>query len=292
MSANTATQSSSRPALITFEGEARSGKGTSVHAVYKALQAAGHSVVFIDQGQKFRAVAYQALEQGISLQDESALTEFLANADTKAAVISFITSLTHMSEADIQSLLYTPEIASGSAAVGVNRTAQELLPHLLFEQVAHITQTKSADIILIDGRDIATLAWHIDTIGMADFLLGYYFRCDTAIAARRTEGIFVDMDSMSIDEKLQLLEAITRISDRNRIDALRSVNPMREPANAYPLHTVDFVLDDEAYVTQVALDVLVGKMVSINTSYTQNVQEMLDPVVALTARAVELGRKA
>jgi len=93
---------------------------------------------------------------------------------------------------------------------------------------------------------------------------------------------------MSVDEKLVLLEAITKIGDRNRQDTLREVDPMLEPANAYPLHVADFASNDTHYVRQATLDALLSGMVSINTSYTRSVEEMTEPVVMIAAQALEL----
>jgi len=51
-----------RARLITFEGEARSGKGTSARAARKALERAGQRVTFIDNGQKYRVLARLAVD--------------------------------------------------------------------------------------------------------------------------------------------------------------------------------------------------------------------------------------
>lgn len=274
--------------LITFEGEARSGKGTSVRAVRGALQEAGRNVFFIDQGQKFRAFARLALDRNVPLEDQSAIGKFLDDPAVRDEMLELLKTVSSMEQPEIDALLYTQEIATGAAQIGMNPRSQHLLVDVLFDQVRNLVADDKPDVILIDGRDMANKARKMAEEGIAEFLLGFYFRCDTAIAARRTEGIFVEMGKMNVDEKLQLLDAITRISDRNRQDALRSVHPMREPANAYPLHTADFRVDDEEYVTQAAKSALASGVVSIDTSYTRSVQEMTGPVMVLTTRALEL----
>lgn len=276
--------------IITFEGEARSGKGTSVRAVREALQEAGCNVFFIDQGQKFRAFARLALDRKIPLEDQTAVTEFLQDPTMRDEMLELLKTVSHMEQPEIDALLYTQEVATGAAQIGMNPRSQHLLVDVLFDQVRNIVAEEKPDVILVDGRDMANKGRKMAEEGIADFLLGFYFRCDTAIAARRTEGIFVEMDKMNVDEKLQLLDAITRISDRNRQDALRSVHPMREPANAYPLHTGAFHLDDQEFVTQAAKSALDSGVVSIDTSYTRSVEEMTGPVVALTKRAFELSQ--
>ncbi len=273
--------------VLTFEGEARSGKGTSVQAVRESLVARGRSVLFIDQGVKFRTLAKLARDKGVSLDDQAQLTDFLLDPDSRRAMLELLDQVTRMERSEIDALLYTPEVTTGSAQVGANPNAHPIVIELLFDQVRQAVQA-GTDIVLIDGRRMEHYGRQMADEGVAQFVLGFYFRCDAAIAARRVTGIFVDMDKMNTDEKLQLLDAITKVSDRNRQDVLRSVDPMLEPANAYPLHTAVFQVDDEAYVTQAAMDALLSGIVSINTSYTRSVAEMTEPVVALASRALAL----
>ncbi len=278
----------SKPRLITFEGEARSGKGTSARTVRQSLLAAGHRVVYIDQGQKFRAFARLALDRGVALTDQLAVGEFLEDLSARTELLHLLSLVAKMEQPEVEALLYTPEVSTGSARIGSHPRAQQVVMDVLLDQVRGIAGSESADIILIDGRDLIVKAHKMEAEGIAELLLGFFFRCDAAIAARRTEGIFVDLASMDTDEKLRLLDAIVRISERNRQDALRGVHPLREPMRAYPLHTLEFRPDDEEYVTQATREALASGVVSVNTSYTRSVQEMTDPVVALVERAMRV----
>jgi cytidylate kinase len=276
--------------VITFEGEARSGKGTSVRAVYDKLIDEGRNVVVIDQGQKFRVLAKLAHDKNVALQDQAAVTQFLRSPDTRPAMLELLGSLVGMEQDEVNALLYTQEVSTGSAQVAQNADAHPLAVGLLFDQVQKEVEN-GADTILIDGRSMEKYGRQMAEQKKVQFVLGFYFRCDASIAARRTTGIFVDMDAMSTDEKLRLLEAITKIGDRNRQDTLRDVDPMLEPANAYPLHAADFLVEDRDFIRQATLDALLSGMVSMNTSYTRSVEEMTEPVVALATRALALHDK-
>jgi cytidylate kinase len=276
-----------RTKVITFEGEARSGKGTSVRAVQDRLVADGRTVVVIDQGQKFRVLAKLALDRGVDLLDQAAVTAFLSSPETRPAMLELLNKVVALEPDAINDLLYIRDISAGSAHIAQNAKAHPLVVGLLFDQVRKAV-AEDIDTILVDGRAMEQYGRQMAKEQIAQFVMGFYFRCDASIAARRTTGIFVDMNVMSVDEKLRLLEEITKISDRNRQDTLRDVDSMLEPANAYPLHAADFDLNNIAYVHQATLDAMLSGMVSMNTSYTRSVEEMTDPVVALAAHALEL----
>jgi cytidylate kinase len=273
--------------IITFEGEARSGKGTSVRAVHDQLIKENRQVVVIDQGQKFRVLAKLALDRGVILQDQAAVTVFLRDPATRPNMLELLGSLKSMDTEAINALLYTQDVSSGSAQIAQNANAHPLAVGLLFDQVEKAVED-DADTVLIDGRSMEKYGRQMAEQKKAQFVVGFYFRCDASIAARRTTGIFVDMDAMSVEEKLRLLEAITKIGDRNRQDTHREVDPMLEPGNAYPLHAADFAANDTEFVHQATLDALLSGMVSMNTSYTRSVEEMTEPVVAIATRALSL----
>jgi len=274
--------------LITFEGEARSGKGTSARAVCDVFTTASQTVIYIDQGQKFRAFARLALDRGVSLDDQLAVSAFLQDAGIRKELLQLLALVAKMEEPEVEALLYTQEISEGSAKIGMNAHSQQIIVDVLFDQVRDISKSGDTNMVIIDGRDMIVKARAMQDQGFATFILGFYFRCDAAIAARRTEGIFVDVEDMDADDRLRLLDTILKVSDRNRRDAMRSVHPLREPGNAYALHTIDFRSDDSEYVDAAARVAQASGAVSVDTSYTRNVEEMTAPVIALSKRVVEL----
>jgi len=59
----------SLPKLVTFDGEARSGKGTVVGLVKDYLRdVEGYSVMFIDAGQVFRVLVVAITRAGVDIE--------------------------------------------------------------------------------------------------------------------------------------------------------------------------------------------------------------------------------
>lgn len=278
-----------RAKLITFEGEARSGKGTSAKAAFQVLERAGQNVTFIDNGQKYRVLARLAVDRGIDLFDQMAISDFLRSSMVRAELLDLLEEITHLDQPEIEALLYTADISTGSAQFGANALTHPMVLDLLFDQVQR-AEDNGAQIILLDGRTMAAKGRQMASQGIAEFVLGFYFHCDAAVAARRTEGIFADTDKMTSDEKLRLLDGIMRISERNRQDTLRGADPMREPNGTLPLHTDEFRPNDAAYLDALTRQALLAGVVSINTSYTRNVEEMTGPVTAITLHALGISK--
>jgi len=277
--------------VMTFEGEARSGKGTSVRAVRAALEAEGYEVTIIDQGIKFRALAKIGVDQGVDLDNDDAITDFLQAEDTQPAMLDLLARVRTMTKEEVDDLLYTPDIGAGSGKIGNNSIVHPIVISILFAEVERAIED-GADIVLIDGRCMEKYGRQMTERKIAQYVMGFYFRCDTSIAGRRTSGIFIDMDHMCDEDKLRLLSEITRASDRNKSDAQREVDPMVEPAGAYTLRPAEFDHSSPERVREAALEIVNGTgMVSMDTSYTRSVEEMTNPVVVLALEVLNVRKE-
>ena len=69
--------------LVTFDGEARSGKGTVVQATKDYLRdECGYSVMLIDAGQVFRVLVVGATRAGVDMDNPDAIDAFLHSCAT------------------------------------------------------------------------------------------------------------------------------------------------------------------------------------------------------------------
>jgi cytidylate kinase len=278
--------------LLTFEGEARSGKGTSVEAVRWALAERDYDVRVIDQGRKFRTLARLALDSGVALDKPAAVSAFLRDEKTQPGMLELLESLDTMDDAQVKTLLYTQEVGNGSGKIGARPEAHPMVIDLLFKQVKQAVDAK-ADVVLIDGRCMEKYGRQMAKDKIAQFVLGFYFRCDVAIAARRVTSIITDTSKMTDAEKLRMFDALMGISGRNRDDVLRPTDPMEEPEDALQLHLRRFhgQLHDAEYVRLKTLEALRKGAVSMDTSYTETVGQMTDSVVALAIQALDMQRE-
>ena len=119
------------PKLVTFDGEARSGKGTVVGMVKDYLRdELGRTVMLIDRGQTFRVLVVAATRAGVDVDDAAALDTFLTSDENIAACVQFVKDVYHMSKDERDSLLYTNIVGENSAKVGARPASQEFVKNL------------------------------------------------------------------------------------------------------------------------------------------------------------------
>lgn len=77
--------------LVTFDGEARSGKGTIVQTTKDYLRdECGYKVMLIDRGQTFRVLVVAATKAGVDLDDPVAIDAYLQDETNIAACVKFV----------------------------------------------------------------------------------------------------------------------------------------------------------------------------------------------------------
>jgi cytidylate kinase len=279
-------ESEHRTRLVTAGGWARSGKGTSMSHLKGSLESSGKSVALIDQGIKFRAMGIVAIESGEPLDSPATLESFLHTAKAQEATMDVIEEVGMMDEAARKARLYTPDISKASGKVGKVPSAHVIAVRLLRTQVAESVEAET-DIVIIDGRSIEKYAKQFDDEGMAKFVIGWFFKCDPAIAARKSLGICGEVEDMGSDDRQSLLSEILNISDRNRSDTLRDVDPLQEPPRAYHLDLLTYGAEEYGTPYKRAYDILDRHgLAVVDTSYTNCIEEMTGPVTELSRYAL------
>lgn len=278
--------------VITFDGEARSGKGTSVGELRDAIKANGKTPLVIDQGKKFRALALVAIRRGGVIDYPDRLADFL-KSDT--AVIEMQVLLDEVNESIDQDVpekvafaeLDDKAVGFASSRVGRIEHSHRIATDSLFAKV-EASVASGVDTVIIDGRVVDQRGREIAERGLAQYVLGFFFRCDSGVAATRVLGELADPSELTDAQKLSIFDEMIKIRDRNRSDTLRDVNPMQHPHGAYELDLASFDIGDRPTVRQITLDSLSHGMISLNTSYTRTIAEMTVPVVAISTRAIAL----
>lgn len=231
------TKNSLLPILITFDGEARSGKGTIVQATKDYLRDnAGYKVMLIDAGQVFRVLVVAAKRAGVDINNPDAIDAFLGDDKNVQNSMQLVKDVYHMQKQERDSLLYTNEVGHDSAKIGARPLSQYFKDELLKSWLRD-AKTEGFQIVLLDGRALEEVGKILEHDGLCDFRLGLYFICDPIIGARRTLG-YADSpyNDLSEDEKASVDELVSQIKSRNEADEKRDVQRLVRPAGTAVSH--------------------------------------------------------
>lgn len=266
------TATTALPKLITFDGEARSGKGTIAQLVKDHLRDdLGHKVMLIDAGQVFRCLVVAATNRGVDLSSPEAIDAFLGNDESAEECVGFVKAVYHMQKIDRDAILYTQEVSVNSAKIGARPLSQAFKDKLL-EKWLRDAHKEGFDIVLLDGRALEEVGAKLESDGLCDFMIGFYFVCDSKVGAMRALGFAgQEYSELSQIEAAKVQELAAQIDERNAADRGRDVQPIVPPADA-----VRIVLP--ALPSASASDTRF--MAIIDTSANMSKAEMADPIIA------------
>ena len=264
------------PILVTFDGEARSGKGTIVQATKDYIRDhEGHKVMLIDAGQVFRVLAVAATRAGVDLDDGAQVDAFLSDDKNAEDSVQLVKDVYHMGKDERDALLYTNGVGLGSAKVGACGLSMTFKNSLLKKWLRD-ARVDGFDVVLLDGRALDEVGTMLENEGLCDFKIGLYFICDPIIGAKRTLGLASkSYEALTQEEKTAVDELVAQIGVRNQSDAQRAVEPIIRPN--VPVSRLPEI--EPATST--------GRpMYLIDTSNDQSKDEMSAPVTRLVTDAI------
>lgn len=268
----------SLPRLITFDGEARSGKGTIVQFTKDYLRdELGLKTMLIDRGQTFRTLVVAAARAGVDLDDADAIDAYLSDADNIATCVQFVKDVYHMSKDERDALLYTNEVGENSAKIGARPASQTFVANLT-KKWLHDADNEGFEVVLIDGRALEAISREMDTEGLCEYRLGLYFVCDGIVGARRTLGYAATpYDQLTDTQRDEVDALVNQINVRNQRDFDRDVERLTRPIA--PLLLIPDLAGAEAIDST-------QPMAIIDTSAEVNKRDMALPVAKLVAQYV------
>ncbi len=263
------------PRLVTFDGEARSGKGTIVQFTKDYLRdELKRKTMLIDRGQTFRVLVVAATRAGVDLDDAGAIDAYLSDADNIAACVQFVKDVYHMTKDERDGLLYTNEVGENSAKIGARPASQTFVANLT-KKWLHDAGKEGFEVVLIDGRALTAISREMDAEGLCEYRLGLYFICDGVVGARRTLGYAATAyDELTETQREEVDTLMTQITVRNQRDTERSVERLVRPdapCLAIPelagAETIDSdqpmaIIDTSAEVTKTEMALPVAKLVA------------------------------
>ena len=260
------------PILITFDGEARSGKGTIVQATKDHLRDnENRKVMLIDAGQVFRVLVVAASRSGVNLDDPDAIDAFLGDEQNVKDCMQLVKDVYHMGKEERDVLLYTNEVGHNSAKIGARPLSQHFKDELL-KRWLEDARTDAYEIVLLDGRALEEVGAGLERDGLCDFRLGLYFICNPVVGARRTLGFAArPYDDLRSDERTSVDDLVSQIKARNQADEKRAVQPLVRPAGVLVSHLPE--LEPSTSTDR--------PMYLLDTSREMSKDEMSSPVITL-----------
>ena len=221
------------PKLVTFDGEARSGKGTIVGRVKDYLRdECGHRPMLIDAGQVFRVLVVAAERAGVDMDDTVALDAFLSDDVQAEKCVQLVKDVYHMGKPERDALLYTNVVGANSAKIGAREKSQEFKDALLKKWLRD-ARDEGFDVVLLDGRALEEVGGMLEREGLCEFVLGLYFVCDPVVGAMRTLGYAATpYDELDAAARTAVDELVAQIKERNEKDRGRPVQSIVPPADA------------------------------------------------------------
>lgn len=270
----------SLPKLVTFDGEARSGKGTVVGQVKDYLRdECGRKVMLIDAGQVFRVLVVAMTQDKVNLDDAMAIDRYLSEPDNVSRGVQFVKEVYHMTKQQRDSLLYTHEIGAHSAKVGARPLSQDFKDQLLRKWLRD-ARIEGFDTVLLDGRALEETGEALRHEGLCDYVLGLYFVCDPVVSAQRTlKHIPAPYESLDVETRRAVDELVAQIEARNTSDRERAVQPVVPPANAPRFTMLDIPAELPARSPQ--------PMAIIDRSIEVPMDTMALPIARLVARYLD-----
>ncbi|RMF79914.1 MAG: (d)CMP kinase [Planctomycetota bacterium] len=213
--------------IITIDGPAGSGKSTAARKLAARLR-----IPYLDTGAMYRVVTLAALEDGVDLDDEEALTQVAATADFSldcGPTHVRVTFRGHDVTEEIRSMRVNESTRYIAASPGVRA--------LLIERQRELGRRLGS--MVTEGRDQGSVVFPD-----ADFK----FFVDASIekrAERRYHELLADGEDVTMEQVLRNLRL------RDRTDAGRAVAPLRVPDGAVVIDTTNLTI---AQVLDVLID--------------------------------------
>ncbi|MBI4832366.1 MAG: (d)CMP kinase [Candidatus Lindowbacteria bacterium] len=204
--------------IIAIDGPAGAGKSTVAKMVASRL-----SLLYIDSGAMYRAVAWKALSEKVDISNERRVAELakrmriqLEPANEGTRVFADGKEITH--------LIRTPEVTDASSKIATIAAVREVL-------VSRQQQMGRTRGVVMEGRDIGTVVF-------PGTPFKFYLDASSNERARRRKR---DLECAGHSVRLQELER--EVIARDRRDMSRAVGPLRKVEGAFAIDTTDMSIE-------------------------------------------------
>ena len=206
------------PSTIAIDGPAASGKST-----VGDLLAQRYGYLHIDTGVMYRAVTWAALERGIPVEDEAAVTAMatLLRIDVAPPTVSDGRKYTVLADGvDVTWAIRRPDVDANVSAVSAYFGVREAMVH-------QQRRLAAGGRVVMVGRDIGTVV-------LPDADLKIYLDASVSERARRR---WLELQERGAEVDLEQVQASMR--RRDTTDSQRDVSPLRAAGDAIVVDTTN-----------------------------------------------------
>ncbi len=205
--------------IIAIDGPAGAGKSTVAKMVGERL-----SLLYIDSGAMYRAMAWKALREGIDPLDEGAVTDMARDTRIELKPSGDISRVFADGE-EVTGLIRTPEVTEASSKLATIAPIREILVGL---QQAMGRETG----VVMEGRDIGTVVF-------PDTPFKFYLDASVKERARRRK---IDLEAAGYEVDVEELER--EVARRDERDSTRSAAPLKRAEGAISIDTTGMSIEE------------------------------------------------
>lgn len=205
--------------VVAIDGPAGAGKSTVARHVSRDL-----GYIYIDTGAMYRAITLKALEFGVSLDDEDALTKLARETNIRLTYDNH-TQVLYLDGRNVSDEIRSPQVTQNVSLVAK-------VPGVRIEMVELQRQLAKEGGVVMDGRDIGTYV--LPDADCKVFL--------TASAAERARRRSKDMIALGYTVDLAQLEK--DIVRRDEIDSTREMAPLSVAPDAVLIDSSTMTFDE------------------------------------------------
>ena len=207
---------------IAIDGPAAAGKSTVAKIVARKK-----SYIYIDTGAMYRAITYLALEKGVDLNDEAALTALLKESAIDLTVSPEGEQKDYIAGEDVTEAIRTDSVSNQVSIVAKYAGIRE-------EMTKRQQQLAEKGGVVMDGRDIGTHV--LPNAEVKIFLL--------ASVEERAKRRFEENVKKGYNVNYETLaEEIRR---RDKLDSEREISPLKKADDALEIDTTSLTIDEVA----------------------------------------------
>jgi cytidylate kinase len=228
-----------RALIIAIDGPSGAGKGTVARALASRL---GYQ--HLDTGAMYRAVAWKAVKEGLSLDNEDAVAAIADRARLEVGPRAVL-----IDDEDVTAAIRTPEIDRAAAV-----TAR--LPKVRAALVRRQRRAGEHGGIVMEGRDIGTVVF-------PDADVKIYLDASSEERARRRAAD----PAHGIGRQAELADVASELETRDRSDRTRENSPLAVAPDAVQLDTTGLSVDE---TLERVMKIVEGKLGNLGTRELEN----------------------